>query len=78
VKFVEVEEIVASGTPAELLAGDENAPHMRIANHPVWRAALAGELPTDRLRELVQRVYPVMLLVLIAIIAFPWLSLALL
>ena len=47
-KFVEVEEIVASGTPAELLAGGENAPHMRIGNHPVWRAALAGELRRRR------------------------------
>lgn len=58
-KIVEVEQIVASATPAELLAADENAPHMRIADHPVWRAALAGELPADRLRELVKRFYPV-------------------
>ncbi len=58
-KIVEIERIVASGTPAELLAGDENAPHMRIADHPVWRAALAGELPSERLRELVKRFYPV-------------------
>ena len=58
-KIVEVDEIVASGTPTELLAWDENAPHMCIADHPVWRAALAGELPADRLRGLVKRVYPV-------------------
>ncbi len=58
-KIVEIDEIVASGTPTELLAWDENAPHMCIADHPVWRAALAGELPADRLRGLVKRVYPV-------------------
>ena len=58
-KIVEIEEIVASGTSAELLAADADAPHMRIADHPLWRAALAGELPADRLRALILRVYPV-------------------
>ena len=58
-KIVEVEKIVASGTPAELLATDETAPHICIADHPVWQAVLAGMLPTDRLHELVKRVYPV-------------------
>jgi pyrroloquinoline quinone (PQQ) biosynthesis protein C len=58
-KIVEVAEIVASATPAELLAEDRDAPHMRIADHPAWRAALAGEMPVDRLRGLVRRVYPV-------------------
>jgi pyrroloquinoline quinone (PQQ) biosynthesis protein C len=58
-KIVEIEEIVASATPAELLAGDADAPHMRIADHPVWRAALAGDLPADQLRALILRVYPV-------------------
>ena len=58
-KIVEIEHIVASATPGELLAGDGNAPHMDIADHPLWRAALAGELPADRLRGLVTRLYPV-------------------
>ena len=58
-KIVEVEKIVASGTPAELLATEETAPHMCIGNHPIWQAALTGELPIDQLRELVKRVYPV-------------------
>lgn len=58
-KIVEVEEIVASATPAELLAEDETAPNMRIADHPVWREALAGTLPVDRVRDLLKRLYPV-------------------
>ncbi len=58
-KIVDIEAIVASATPAELLAADADAPNMRIADHPVWRAALSGELPADRLRELVTRFYPV-------------------
>lgn len=58
-KFVDVETIVASATPAELLREDETAPNMRLADHPVWRSALAGELAADRLRDLVTRVYPV-------------------
>lgn len=58
-KIVDVETIVASATPAELLREDETAPNMRIADHPVWRSALAGELAADRLRDLVTRVYPV-------------------
>lgn len=58
-KIVEINEIVASGTPAELLAWDEKEPHMNIAYHPVWRAAATGELQAERLRELVKRVYPV-------------------
>lgn len=58
-KIVEVGEIVASATPAELLAEDETAPNMRIADHPVWREALAGALPAERLRDLVRRLYPV-------------------
>ena len=58
-KIVDVETIVASATPAELLREDETAPNMRLADHPVWRSALAGELAADRLRDLVTRVYPV-------------------
>jgi pyrroloquinoline quinone (PQQ) biosynthesis protein C len=58
-KIVEIEEIVASATPSELLAGDADAPHMRIADHPLWQSALTGELAVDRLRALVLRVYPV-------------------
>ena len=58
-KIVDVKTIVASATPAELLREDETAPNMRLADHPVWRSALAGELAADRLRDLVTRVYPV-------------------
>ena len=58
-KIVEINEIVASGTPIELLAWDEKEPHMNIADHPIWRAAVTGELQIERLRELVKRVYPV-------------------
>ncbi len=58
-KIVDVETIVASATPAELLREDETAPNMRLADHPMWRSALAGELAADRLRDLVTRVYPV-------------------
>ena len=58
-KIVDVETIVASATPADLLREDETAPNMRLADHPVWRSALAGELAADRLRDLVTRVYPV-------------------
>ena len=41
-KIIEVDKIVASGTPTEFLAWDEDAPHMCITDHPVWRAAMAG------------------------------------
>lgn len=58
-KIVEVAGIVASASPAELLAEDERAPHMAIASHPVWQAAFAGTLPRAELADLLARFYPV-------------------
>jgi pyrroloquinoline quinone (PQQ) biosynthesis protein C len=56
---IRLESVEQSASAAELLALDENAPHMRLAAHPVWQAALAGELPMARLRTLATRFYPV-------------------
>jgi hypothetical protein len=56
---VRLESVEPSATAAELLALDENAPHMRIAAQPAWAAALAGTLPAARLRGLALRFYPV-------------------
>jgi pyrroloquinoline quinone (PQQ) biosynthesis protein C len=58
-KIVELKEILASAPPADLLAEDEIAPHLRISDHPVWRDAVAGKLGTARLRSLVRHFYPV-------------------
>lgn len=58
-KIVELKEILASAPPAALLAEDENAPHVRIGDHPVWRAAVAGKLGTGKVRGLVHHFYPV-------------------
>jgi pyrroloquinoline quinone (PQQ) biosynthesis protein C len=51
-------EIQASATALELLANDSRQPENRIAEHPVWRAALAGELPKARLKRLLLAFYP--------------------
>jgi hypothetical protein len=51
-------QIQASGAPLELLANDARQPENRIADHPAWRAALAGELPKARLRRLLVAFYP--------------------
>jgi pyrroloquinoline quinone (PQQ) biosynthesis protein C len=51
-------EIQASAAPLELLASDSRQPENRVAEHPVWRAALAGELPKARLKRLVLAFYP--------------------
>jgi pyrroloquinoline quinone (PQQ) biosynthesis protein C len=58
-KIVELKEILASAAPADLLAEDENAPHLRIGEHPIWRSAIAGRLGTAGLRGLMRRFYPV-------------------
>jgi pyrroloquinoline quinone (PQQ) biosynthesis protein C len=58
-KIVELKEVRASAPPADLLAEDEGAPHLRIGDHPVWRAAIAGKLGTGKLRGLVRHFYPV-------------------
>jgi hypothetical protein len=54
-----LEEIVPSAPAVELLAADAAAPLARLADHPVWRAALAGTLERDRLCRLVLRLHPV-------------------
>jgi pyrroloquinoline quinone (PQQ) biosynthesis protein C len=51
-------EIRASGQPLELLADDARQPENRIADHPVWKAALAGELPKAKLKRLLLAFYP--------------------
>jgi hypothetical protein len=51
-------DIQASAAPLELLALDARAPENRIAEHPVWRAALAGELPKARVKRLLLAFYP--------------------
>jgi len=51
-------EIRASGTPAELLASDAEAPWVDLAAHPIWAAALAGSLPRRRLADLILAIYP--------------------
>ena len=51
-------EIRASGAPLELLANDSRQPENRIADHPVWKAALAGELPKAKLKRLLIAFYP--------------------
>lgn len=56
---IAIESIVASGTPAELLAVDAETPMMNLAGHPIWRDAFAGKLSPDRLRGLLARLYPV-------------------
>lgn len=50
--------IQASAPAEELLAIDAAQPYMRLAEHPTWRQALAGELSNARLRALVLALYP--------------------
>jgi pyrroloquinoline quinone (PQQ) biosynthesis protein C len=52
-------DIQASATPRELLALDAEKSENRIAEHPVWKALLAGELPKARVKELLLAFYPV-------------------
>ena len=51
-------EIQASAAPLELLAADSRQPENRITEHPVWKAALAGELPKAALKRLLLAFYP--------------------
>lgn len=51
-------EIQASAAPLELLANDSRQPENRVTEHPVWKAALAGELPKARLKRLLLGFYP--------------------
>jgi hypothetical protein len=49
---------LASGEPRALLASDAGQPETRIADHPVWAAALAGTLGKPRLQRLLLAFYP--------------------
>jgi hypothetical protein len=51
-------EIQASAAPLELLANDSRQRENRIMELPVWKAALAGELPKARLKRLLLAFYP--------------------
>ena len=51
-------DIQASGTPHDLLANDAKQPENRILQHPVWMAALAGDLSKARLKALLLAIYP--------------------
>jgi hypothetical protein len=51
-------EIQASAAPLDLLANDSRQPENRFAEHPVWKAALAGTLPKARLKRLLLAFYP--------------------
>lgn len=55
-----LEEILPSAPARELLNGDAKGPLIALADHPVWRAALGGEMGKDRLRRLILAIYPVM------------------
>ena len=52
-------DIQASAAPLELLALDAERAENRIAEHPVWKAALDGTLPKPRLRKLLLAFYPI-------------------
>jgi len=52
-------EVQASASPAELLFLDSRKAENRILEHPVWKAALDGELPKAQLKKLLLAFYPV-------------------
>jgi len=52
-------EVQASASPAELLSLDSRKAENRILEHPVWKAALDGELPKAQLKKLLLAFYPV-------------------
>jgi pyrroloquinoline quinone (PQQ) biosynthesis protein C len=52
-------EVQASAAPAELLSLDSRKAENRILEHPVWKAALDGELPKAQLKKLLLAFYPV-------------------
>lgn len=51
-------DVQASASPRELLGIDSKKPENRVAEHPVWKAALDGSLPTPRLKKLLLAFYP--------------------
>lgn len=54
-----LDQIQLSATPRELLNSDAGGPLVTLADHPVWRSALGGEMDKDRLDRLVLSIYPV-------------------
>ena len=52
-------EVQASAAPAELLSLDSRKAENRMLEHPVWKAALDGELPKAQLKKLLLAFYPV-------------------
>ena len=52
-------DVQASASPKELLVIDAAKSENRIAEHPVWKAALDGTLPKARLKKLLLGFYPV-------------------
>lgn len=52
-------DVQASASPKELLVLDSEKSENRIAEHPVWNAALDGTLPKARLKKLLLAFYPV-------------------
>lgn len=52
-------EIQPTAAARELLAVDSERPLVDLAAHPVWQAALSGEMSRERLGRLVVLIYPV-------------------
>jgi hypothetical protein len=52
-------DVQASASPKELLQLDAEKAENRIAEHPVWKAALEGSLPKARLKSLLLAFHPV-------------------
>ena len=52
-------EVQASAAPAELLSLDSRKAENSIVEHPVWKAALDGELPKAQLKKLLLAFYSV-------------------
>lgn len=52
-------DVQASASPKALLALDSGKTENRIAEHPIWQAALDGTLPKPRLKRLLLAFYPV-------------------
>ncbi len=55
-----LDEILASAPARELFESDAAGPLITLADHPVWRAALAGDMDRDRLGRLILAIYPVL------------------
>ena len=53
------DEIQATGSPRDLLAIDAERRLVDLAAHPVWQAALSGEMSRDRIARLLLLIYPI-------------------